>query len=340
MKTYKVDLDYESYLFDPNYREDLPAYQKVIREFEYVFFLINKEECALKNYRDYDKNYLNKLKALGFVIPTLNPRVTNEKSWWGHRHNYSLEQKINSKITSAQLAKENGWGFFQGAIVKSVEEVQAHISLFSEYKNWIIKRPHSFSGIGHYQFNAGQINTFILSKILQGEVLLEPLYQRVFDIGVTFEVVDGIIQRQFMVENFNSPQGGFRGGAGAYTVEKFKKYISEKYHYSLDELETITQKISQVYLGMGAISNIQIDSFVYLEHGEMKLYPLVEVNYRKTMGLVIQSLADKHPEAERIEWLVRSQKEISEDQDFYQQVDMKRLSPEGTHFQTYLRIIY
>ncbi|MBY0415743.1 MAG: hypothetical protein K2Q18_16335, partial [Bdellovibrionales bacterium] len=105
------------------------------------------------------------------------------------------------------------------------------------------------------------------------------------------------------------------------------------------ELEETTQKIARAYLDLGAISNIQIDSFVYRENGEMRLYSLVEVNYRKTMGLVIQSLADKYSEAPVVEWLVRTQKEISEDKDFYNRGEIKRLSPDGTHFQTYVKIL-
>ena len=339
MKTYKVDLDYESFLFDPNYLENSAPSQKIIREFEYVFFLINKESSVLKNIRNYDKNYLNKLAKLEFVIPKLDPEAKSAESWWGHRHNYALEQDLNSKISSAQLAKKFNWGLFHGAVINNVDELSTHLEKNSQYKNWIIKRPHGFSGIGHYTFSSDNINKFILNKILTTPVLLEPQHQRVFDIGTTFIVKDGIIQRQFMVENFNSPQGGFKGGAGADTVDKFKKYIQVKYQYDLGDLEVITKKIADEYLQMGAISNIQIDSFVYLEDNQMKLYPLVEVNYRKTMGLVIQTLADKYPEAKRVEWIVKSQKEIAEDSDFYNRGEMTRLSPDGTHFQTYLKVI-
>lgn len=338
MKTYKVDLDYESFLFDPNYIEDSPASLKIKREFEYVFFLINKENCVLKNSRLYDKNYLNKLKGLDFVIPELNPEAKNAESWWGNRHDYAIEQVLNSKITSAKLAQKNNWGFFHGALVKNTTEIEEHIKKWPVYKNWIIKRPHSFSGIGHYQFKSDTLNKFILNKILVGEVLLEPLYKRVFDIGTTFVVQNGIIQRQFMVENINSLHGGFKGGVGANNVDKFKKYINEKYAFSLDELEKSTQKIAQAYLALGAVNNIQIDSFVYEEDGKLKLYPLVEVNYRKTMGLVIQSLADKYPECERITWFVKSQKEITEENSFYTaNGEMTRLSPDGTHFMSYLK---
>lgn len=338
MKTYRVDLDYESFLFDPNYIEDSPASQKIIREFEYIFFLVNQESCAIKNVRNYDKNYLNKLKALNFVIPELKPNATNAVSWWGNRHDYKTEQILNSKITSATLALKNNWGFFQGALVKNTTEIEEHLQKHPEYKNWIIKRPHGFSGIGHYQFKSDTVNKFILDKILVGEVLLEPLYNRVFDIGTTFIVEEGQIKRQFMVENNNSSNGGFKGGVGASSVNKFKKYISEKYSYSLADLESTTQSIAQTYLDLGAVNNIQIDSFIYSENDELKLYPLVEVNYRKTMGLVIQTLADKYPDCDAITWYVKSLKEINDEKDFYTiNGEMTRLSPEGTHFMSYLK---
>jgi hypothetical protein len=334
MKTYKVDLDYESFLFDSNYIENSPANLKIIREFEYVFFIINKEVCSLKNVRPYDKNYLTKLKNLGFTIPVLKPEALEAESFWGNRHNYSLEQILNSKITSAQIAKENNWGFFEGKIVKNTAEISDHVAKFPQHENWIIKRPHSFSGIGHYQFNSKTINSFILNKILVDEVLLEPLYKRVFDIGTTFIVKNGVIERQFMVENLNSSTGGFKGGIGS--AHNFKKYILNKYSYNLENLEKITKNIAEKYIEMGAINNIQIDSFVYEENNELKIYPLVEVNYRKTMGLVIQTLADKYPECDHITWFIKAPKELTAD--FYaENPDLIRLSPDGTHFISYLK---
>lgn len=332
MKTYQVDLDYESYLFDPHYNETLPLFQKTNREFEYVFFLINKEKCALKNIRSYDKNYLNTLQALGFVIPELHPNEARSIKWWGHHHDKELEKKLNSKLTSSRLAKQRGWGFHEGAIVSSVSEVYEHLRKFPKKERWIIKRPHSFSGIGHYQFSASEINEETLKKILVEEVLLEPLYKRIFDVGVTFVVSEGAIIREFMVENLNSPNGGFKGGIGSSNVDKFKKYILEKYRYSLDDLEKKIREIATAYLSMGASSNIQIDSFVYEEEGELKLYPLVEVNYRKTMGLVIQSLADKHPDASFIEWRILNAKEVTE-----KMKDWIKLSPEGNHFRSFYK---
>jgi len=334
LKTYKIDLDYEASLFDPNYQENSPGTLKIIREFEYVYFLVQKEKTILKNVKSYEKKYLDHLSALGFTIPEFNPEAGQYKYWWGNHHDRELEQKLNSKLTSAEIAQKNGWGFHEGAIVESLDQLKVHLKKYSHLEKWIIKRPHSFSGIGHCQFSATSLDESQLVKILSEKVLLEPVYERVFDIGTTFEIENGMIKRQFMVENFNSHSGRFKGGAGASNVDKFKKYILHKYSYSLDELEKITQAISQTYLSQGAISNIQIDSFVYREEGKLKLYPLVEVNYRKTMGLVIQSLAEKFSDAEWVEWKVESVKKLKDNP---LPNDWIKVSPEGNHFHSFFK---
>lgn len=330
MKTYKVDLDYEASLFDPAYKPDLGKFQKIIREFEYVFFLVQKEKCILKNYKDYEKKYLDHLRALGFVIPDLHPKAEHAERWWGHHHNLEIEKFLNSKLTSAQIGKEKGWGFSEGSIISNISELKNHLHSFPETKNWLLKKPHSFSGIGHFKFGRDELNESIINKVLTEPTLLEPVYDRVFDIGTTFIIENGVIKNHFIVENFNSENGGFKGGAGSSNVEKFKKYIFKKYNFDLNELEELTKKIAVKYISLGALSNVQIDSFIYKENNQLKLYPLVEVNYRKTMGLVIQSLAEKHPEADHIEWRIESAKDISFD-------DWLKLSPEGNHFHSYYK---
>ncbi len=333
---FKVDLDYEASLFDLNYNENSKTNKKVIREFEYVFFIINKEEAALKNYKNYDEKYLSKLKSLGFFIPEFEPNCQVYLKWWGNHHDRQLEILLNSKLTSAELAKKNSWGFWEGAIVESIEEVYAHLRKFPTKKKWIIKHPYSFSGRGHFQIDSEHIDEDRLAEKITEKYLLEPVYDRLFDIGSTYIVEDGEIKSFFMVENFNSPQGGFRGGLGASNLQKFKKYIYKNYSYSLDELEANTLEIAKLYLRLGAVGNIQIDSFIYRdsEQGNLKLYSLVEVNYRKTMGLVINSLAKKFNKSEYIQWRIETSKSLKENP-----LDSNwiKISPEGNNFQSFFR---
>ena len=290
------------------------------------------------------------MSKLGFVIPEFNREITNEIKWWGNHHHYELEKKLNSKLTSAALAKEFNWGFKHGKIVQNINELKNHLQDTShqEISEWIIKKPHSFSGQGHYRFSKEKINYFIIEKILTEPVLLEPLLERVLDLGTTFilnsEEIDNNaikINKQFTVLNFNNEQGGFRGGAGSHDQKKLCDYVLSKYCIDLTLLYEETQKIAQKYIELGARKNIQIDSFYYKDPTtkEVKPYFLCEVNYRKTMGLVIQSLADMNTHNDVIEWHVRSKKEIDLDPDFYNQKEQVRLSPDGTHFLSYLRYL-
>ena len=54
-------------------------------------------------------------------------------------------------------------------------------------------------------------------------------------------------------------------GFGCSSHEKFKSHIQQSYGYDLGELESIARKICELYIEMGAVSNVQIDSFVYRE---------------------------------------------------------------------------
>lgn len=328
MKAYFVDLDYENFLFDPNYSPNNSKNIAAIKEFEYVFFLVNKNPCILKNIKNYSENYLNKLRELKFNIPQLNSEVKNYEKWWGRREDVELEKNLNSKITSAEVARKLNCGFEHGLIVTSLEEVNQHIANLP-FKKYILKSPFSFSGIGHIIFEKEQ------TPLIQFHTpyLLEPVYDRVFDLGVTFEMLNGNFSRMFIVENFNNQKGSFKGGMGANNLENFISIIQEKYQFDLKPYLEKYREIFEEYKKLGAVNNVQIDSFVYrdeLDSG-LKLYQLVEVNYRKTMGLVIQSLAE-HFSAKYIEW------RITHTGEYENQLEYIKLSPENNKFNSYVRL--
>lgn len=335
MDTYKINLDYESYLFDKHFDENSLATQKKNREFEYVFFLVNNLACKLQNVRPYSTSYLAHLKNDGFTIPELVRTSTDGVEWWGHNDDFELAKKLNSKFTSVEIAKANNWGFDQGCLVADETSLRNHILHNSLIQNWILKQPHGFSGIGHYKFLAADVFESRFKYKFSGITLLEPFYERVFDIGTTIILKNGAVQDWFMVENYNSQSGSFRGGAGAADKKLFKDFIQSKYAFDLSSLESVILKIAQKYQQLGATKNIQVDSFVYRENGVLKLYPLVEVNYRKTMGLVIHALAEKLGENRVIEWLIYNKKETAQ----ADLTNLIKISPEDNHFSSFVRKI-
>ena len=147
-KAWKIDIDYESYLFDPAYEEDNEKYSKVVKEFEYIYFICCNKESILKNTRSYEASYLQRMQNLGFLIPELKADVHEFNYWWGSRKNFPIEKCLNSKITSATLAQEFSWGFVNGLLVTSLEEIKHHMSQFTNILTWVVKDPHGFSGLG------------------------------------------------------------------------------------------------------------------------------------------------------------------------------------------------
>lgn len=326
MKTYFVNLDYESFLFNPLYKDSDPKNLKMIKEFEYIFFLVNTEECILKNVNQYSNDYLNHLISLGFQIPILNSNSNEYINWWGLKINKELESVLNSKLTSAQISKDHFYGFENGEIVDGLDKLNEFIKNKKNEK-WILKNPFGFSGIGHTIFKKNEVP---LVKF-DGLYLLEPVYERIADFGITFVQKDSVLQEMFIVENFNNQSGSFKGGLGFKKSEDFFEYVLNKYHYDLKKDLLKYEKIFKIYQSLGATSNVQIDSFLYQENGEIKNYILVEVNYRKTMGLVIHSLAQRM-DCKYIEWRVTHTAELENKKEWI------KLSSSNNKFNSYMKL--
>lgn len=288
MKPFRVNLDYEFALFDQNYRINNPQYENMIKMFEYVFFWINQStEASLSNVAEYSSKYIDYLKTTG-VSSTALRQTKDFTNWWGLLNDFELEKKLNSKITSALIGKEHQWGLFNGEIVSSMENVKGHIDIF-EIEDWIIKDPYAFSGKGFYRFQKSRLNALELNIFNdKKDFILEPYHKRVLDIGKTYLLEQGRVIESFCVGSVIK-NNAYRGGWSTRDQSLFDKCVKDIYLLDLEEYHHATDLILQEYLKMGAKDNVQIDSFFYWDNGQIKLYPLVEVNYRKTMGLMVNT---------------------------------------------------
>jgi hypothetical protein len=164
---FKVDIDYENRLFQTDYDEK--EYIKIVRDWEYVFFLCNEDPLAglMNSKKVYDPKYLTKLKHMGFVVGDLDPNASNFSYFWGHNDlDWNLQRKLNSKITSAQIASQNGWGFWKGSIVYSFEDIKSHALKHSDVDRWLLRKPHGSSGVGQKYFSADAFDAQLLNKFI------------------------------------------------------------------------------------------------------------------------------------------------------------------------------
>ena len=325
-----INLDYESYLFDSHYHENADQFVKTLREFEYVYFPFAKSNDDLLVHDEFSQQDLEHYQKLGFEIPKLTLKKKRNihrpiEYWWGKKHNKELEIFLNSKNTSIEIAGKYGWGFDKGGKIESLEELTMHLNAHPEVEEWILKNPFGMSGKGHYLFSKNQK---IPEHIIKSRTLLEPLYKRILDIGTTYEIENGEIKNRFQVINFNDHIGQFKG-AGTTSDVKFWKYLFDDIlKVGYEKVLTQLDQIAQIYLAFNPENNIQIDSFFYLNYkNEICFYPLVEVNCRKTMGLVAHKLSLKHPEL-FCEWRFSDEYLINQSND--KLVESFQLSPKHT----------
>lgn len=304
-----INLDYEAYLFDSHYHENADQFVKINREYEYIYFPFAQSSDQLLVHDEFAIEDLEHYHSLGFEIPKLilkKRRNIHQKInyWWGKKHNKELEIFLNSKDTSAQIAQKNGWGFNFGAKVLGLADLKKHLEKYPNIKEWILKNPHGMSGKGHYLFSKEQN---IPEHIIKSRTLLEPLLKRVLDIGTTYEVNNGKITNKFHVINYNDHIGQFRGAGTTLDQNFWKNLFDDVLKIGYEKASLILDQIAQTYLAFHPENNIQIDSFFYLnEKNEIAFYPLVEINCRKTMGLVVYQLAKRKPEL-FCEWRFQNQ---------------------------------
>ncbi|WP_127716510.1 hypothetical protein [Halobacteriovorax sp. HLS] len=288
---YEVDFNFESKLAQRTQNNSAMSW------FDHVFFFINEEDnCQLSTKYNFSKQYLEYLRDIGIK----NTKVTSArptKLWWSNDDNLELNKKLNSKIKMSQLGIDQGWI----PIRTSIGLETAHM-----YDGRIVAREEwGFSGRGTYFINKHE-------KISQkGEFVLSEYVRKIKDYGVTYFANS---TEYFIVENFIDTRGQFCGGQ----VISTKDFVDEVGEDSIEKMSQIRDFLFKLDLK----KSIQIDCFLY-ENG---FHPFVEVNYRKTMGMMIYALR-KYIEKEFYFWRIyKPKKELSFD------IINEALTQKGIHF--------
>jgi len=291
IKNCVVNIDYESQLFDKDYTP--LKYQKFNQALEHIFFYINQDTNnflqAKVNYTDV---YLKSIEKLSFRTPQISsPNIAGEFSnWWGALNDLPLEKKINSKIFSAQLASSLNLPMPKQWVVKELAQLQKHVASFDS-KNWLLRDPYKMSGQGAHKFKKDELNKNInlFQKILnQQEMLLNVYCDRIVDLGFTFNL-DQSLDEVFFIVNAIDERLTFAGGELYLNEEEFyKNYPAINFEKIMPELRACLKKIVLHCQQLGAKGFLQIDTFVYRdENNQIKFNPLVEINYRRTMGQLL-----------------------------------------------------
>ena len=276
---FKANFDYESELFENR------SEPKINKLFEHLFFFCCDKDEILYSDQKYSSEYLEYIKsATGFknkILCTGTP-----VNWWGKLFDLEKERELNSKLTSLEVSKLLGCNNSEAFEVNSIDQVKLYLKNFKEV---ILRSPFERSGRSNLILKSLQdleVKKEKLKKLLEESSLVIEKYHssRDFDLGSTFKEVEGKFELFFQIKNLNDSNGVFRGGL------LLRKEISSPF---LDQ-------IAEEYYNRGARGQIQIDSFRF----EGNWNWLCEVNYRKSMGLIVKKLARLCPVANEVLLLV------------------------------------
>jgi len=237
---------------------------------------------------NYPDDYLEFLKEIGLILPGLLKSHDSPKFWWGTLKDLKMERYINSKATSAKIAIENGWAHPSTEIIFSKNDWIKIVSNHSDNFEFFLREAFSVSGRGCHSWCKQKINKNLEKIIWEDGVVVEPKLDRVLDFGVLIN--DSGLDYWI---NWVGPRGKYIGGI--YSKDK-EKLLENFFPSDCRDFFPSYKKIFSEYKKLGNIEKIQVDSFLFLEDGNIKPYVLSEVNHRKTMGEFLLSLNKFSPE--------------------------------------------
>ena len=277
MSLFDANFDYEYQLKTGVLKRDKKRLE-LLREFEYIYFLTEQNKTSLSSNNEYSEDYLQKIESLGFTIPSLVPASTDATYWWGKLQNIEKEKKFNSQIFSTSLALDMGIAPKDTIILERLDQLENLQS-----KEFVLKEEFGMSGRGVKKLDLNSKN-WALKKLEKGERLVgQPRLKRILDFGVSYKKKEG---RYFITKNMITPSGRFLGGVYLENLSHLNLFLKDKVN-----IEVIIEKVIQRILDERIEDDFQFDCFFYDNNGKVTLYPLVEINYRKTMGDTIKNIS-------------------------------------------------
>ena len=141
----------------------------------------------------------------------------------------------------------------------------------------ILQSPYLFSGLQQKQFvEAVPIQ-------IDYPVIASCRLNRIFDIGTV--VQDG--KRQYSYLNLNNKLGKYRGTIFFKSDNLFKEFVCSYYRLKVGDIDHIFSDLAdsiEKLINIVDVHSFQVDSFTFDNGTCLDLYPLVEINYRTTLG--------------------------------------------------------
>jgi hypothetical protein len=324
----KVNADYESVLFGG------PSLAKINEALDFLPLFL--EDAPLLTHKKYSPSYLEMIQETRGSKPLLLTSG-HASNWWGELKDIELERSLNSKLTSAQLSLAKGW-IQESFILETAAEVQ---KLPLTPRPMLAKNANEMSGRGFLFLPHGvteESKTDLAALVLKGPLILEPFLQRKFDFSHYIFPDGKAICYETLVDDRFQYKGTLFTDWENPSIESLTFFsrvpadLWNDFRLRLDVIRNFyAQKVSFADLAFG----FSIDSIVHEEKNQMRIHPLCEVNFRRTMGRVAYDLSKRY--AGPLPWtcfliLPACKDSISRTESLRRTKRFIHLSPEGARF--------
>jgi hypothetical protein len=275
IKTARANFDYERQLF-----ADTPAAEgKENRELEYLMFY-DTNYSKFYSTEKYSEEFLSHVESIRHKKFELIPNTANYEFWWGKLQDKELERMLNSKIFCKELC--NITGLYHPGHIRTIEETLELGNKLSEVPIFI-RQDGTYSGKGLKVFRRSiekadldYLRTLPAQKILTGHWYEE----RLFDFGIW----QSGSQTKVWLNKVNS-KGTFSSSLFCPDLNSYREILGDYFSYlpmAIDMTKEFRKCLFQKY---GA-NDFKLDGFVYRFKDRIGIVPVIEVNFRKTMGQV------------------------------------------------------
>jgi hypothetical protein len=275
MRALKVNADYESVLFHSR-----PGQRIVNESLEFLAFFLSHQPILTQ--KNYSPDYLEYVTSRTGNRPHLVTSSDDVENWWGQLKNIPIEKWMNSKVTSTEFLIERQW--INGHKILRTKEN----SFLGNDQAYLIKDPFLMSGQKFQIINPGEKLNWSGHEIL----VAEPLLNRKKDFSAYFYSSQKIIFYENIIDHHFHYRGTIFNDWTSPHLENLKFFDQiDPQHWKVYR-QRLKQIISH-YVKNTDISGFSIDAFIYFNQ-ECLIYPLCEINYRRTMGQVAYELAETY----------------------------------------------
>jgi hypothetical protein len=194
-------------------------------------------------------------------------------------------KQVNSKVYSHQLLKQI-CPAFEGEVIRSADELRSKGMLYLQHGPFLIKDAYGVSGKGNLliakESILQKISSYLQKQERSGavtEFVIEPFLDKRYDFSSQFHIGEGGEFRFLSVQTMINERFAYLGSQSA--DEPFLTLLDGSgYFYQMEQ-------VAQRLYADGYFGDVCVDSMM-LSDG--RIVPIVEINARKSMGLLNHAL--------------------------------------------------